>query len=84
MSRPDQRHRLARLWSDHHFDHHLGLSTEIRLCAKSLSLRKIGRLGTSLDTLPMPGVKRVRRASRPPSRKWLRTQGRTASGRAAP
>src|SRR5687767_8449988 len=30
------------------------------------------------------GVKRVRRASRPPSRKWLRTQGSNGSRRAAP
>src|SRR3954447_8728914 len=29
--------------SDHHFDHHLGLSTEIRPSAKALFLRKIGR-----------------------------------------
>ena len=37
------------------FDHHLGLSTEIRLSAKSLFSRKIGRLRTLLDTLPMSG-----------------------------
>jgi hypothetical protein len=41
--------------SDHHFDHRLGLSTEIRQSAKSLYLREIGRLGTSLDALPMSG-----------------------------
>ena len=41
--------------SDHHFDHHLALSIEMRLSAKSLFLRKIGRLGTSVDTLPMSG-----------------------------
>jgi len=41
--------------SDHHFDHHLGLSTEIRQSVKSLFLRKIGRLRTSVDTLPMSG-----------------------------
>jgi hypothetical protein len=34
-----------------------GLSTEIRLSASSLFSRKIGRLRTSLDTLPMSGVK---------------------------
>jgi hypothetical protein len=45
--------------SDHHFDHHLGLSTEIRPSAKALFLRKIGRLRTSLDTLPVSGGQRA-------------------------
>ena len=47
--------RLVWLWVCHHFDHHLGLSTEIRLSAKSSFLWKVGRLGTLLDTLPMSG-----------------------------
>ena len=40
---------------DHHFDHHWPLSTEVRLSPESLSLRKIGRLGTFVVTLPMSG-----------------------------
>ena len=47
---------LVSYGSDHHFDHHLGLSTEIRLSAESVFLRETGRLRTSLDTLPMSGV----------------------------
>jgi len=46
---------LLRYGDDHHFDHHLGLSTEIRLSAKSLFVRKLGCLWTSLDALPMSG-----------------------------
>jgi hypothetical protein len=40
---------------DHHFDHHLALSTEIRPSVKALPLRKIGCLRTSVETLPMSG-----------------------------
>ena len=43
--------------SDHHFDHRLGLSTEIHQSAKSLYLREIGRLGTSLDAADVWGAK---------------------------
>src|SRR5215211_4165912 len=50
---------LLRYGDDHHFDHHLGLSTEIRLSAESLFSRKIGRLRTLLDTLPMSGGQRA-------------------------
>jgi hypothetical protein len=38
------------------FDHHLGMSTEIHLSAKSLCLRRSGRLRASVDTLSMSGV----------------------------
>ena len=37
----------------HHFDHHLGLSTEICHSAESLFTRKIGRPWTCSDALPM-------------------------------
>ena len=37
-----------------------GLSIEIRLSTKSLFLRKTGRMGTSVDTLPMSGGQRGR------------------------
>jgi hypothetical protein len=47
--------RLFGYGSDHHFDHHLGLSTEIHLSAKPLFLRNIGRLRTFVDALPMSG-----------------------------
>jgi hypothetical protein len=40
--------------SHHHFDHHLGLSIEILLSAKSL-LWKIEHVRTSLDALPYGG-----------------------------
>jgi len=40
---------------DHHFDHHLCLSTEICPCVKFLFSRKIRLPGTFLDALPMSG-----------------------------
>jgi hypothetical protein len=46
---------LVSLWVDHLLDHHLDLSSEIRLCAESLFLRKTGPRRTSMDTLPMSG-----------------------------
>jgi hypothetical protein len=49
---------------DHHFDHHLGLSIEIRLSTKSLFLRETGRMGTSVDTLPVSGGQGLAGSSR--------------------
>ena len=53
---------LRLLWrsSDHHFDHHLRSSTEMRPSIESLFLRKVECPWTFLDTVPMFGGSRGR------------------------